>query len=440
MRRSPLRDRMLYADDVAAAAPTMPRGLLHRILMGLLAFVVVVPNLSFRTRAIGEAGLDWQNGLKLVIWITLFVVAVFCWRRYRALFSDWMLALALCYAGFGLLSSLYSVAPAYSAACAFGFLAYLLFAALLAADFDGRTLVAVVAWSFSGYLAVTWIAAILAPDTAFLPTYGDNQLFPRLQGLSGHPNMLGKQVASFICFILAASALNWFASRQNFWVIMALAVITLVATDSRTSLLALLLSVAVVTMRTHRMGGALLGVAGVAVGLVTVADGLGLPVLAGLFEFGSRTGEADEVMSLTGRVRLWGFVWENFLDRPLFGYGYNSTELVLARNWYGPADQIVGAHNTMLQSLLTLGIVGTVPLLAMYLLMIHRFFSSSLGISRYLIPYSIIVSLTEIEIASVPVLMMLVIFLAFSIDAVERRKLRRTAGPRLKVLVKELAP
>jgi len=164
----------------------------------------------------------------------------------------------------------------------------------------------------------------------------------------------------------------------------------------------------------------------VAVGLAVVAHGLGLPVLAGLFEFGSRTGEADEVMSLTGRVRLWEFVWEIFLDRPLFGYGYNSTELVLARNWYGPADQIVGAHNTMLQSLLTVGILGTLPLLAMYLLMIHRFFFSLLGVSRYLIPYSIIVSLTEIEIASVPVLMMLVIFLAFSIDAVESRNLRRT--------------
>jgi O-antigen ligase len=421
MRDASLRERMPFSDGATTAGLVGPRRWLPVILVGLLAFVILILNLSFRIRQTGEAGLDWQNGLKLVTWATLFAVAVFSWRRYRALFADWMLALALCYGGFGLLSSLYSVTPAYSAACAFGFLAYLLIAALLAAELDGVTLVAVVAWSFSAYLAASWIAAAVAPETAFLATYGDNQLFPRLQGLSGHPNMLGKQVSSFVCFMLGARALRWFPGRWIFAAMLTVAMVTLVATGSRTALVSLLLSLILVAIRTHRAGLAFLGLLSTAAGLACLADGLGFPVFEDLFELGSRTGEAHEITSLTGRVRLWGFVWQNFLDRPLLGYGFNSTDIVLAPSWPGPADQIAGAHNTMLQSLLTVGVIGTIPLLAMYLLMIGRFLFSVPGISRYLLPYSVIVSLTEIEVSSVPVFMTLVLFLALSIDAARVR-------------------
>ncbi len=66
----------------------------------------------------------------------------------------------------------------------------------------------------------------------------------------------------------------------------------------------------------------------------------------------------DELLTVSGRTELWRGAYELFLNHPLLGHGYiASRSLLLAiESWAGEA------HNALAESLLDLGIVGTVLL------------------------------------------------------------------------------
>jgi hypothetical protein len=93
--------------------------------------------------------------------------------------------------------------PAYTAACAIGLVAYLGFACLAAQESDGRTICLALIWSLAAYQVATWVAAAAIPDFAYIPPYGDKLVY-RLQGISGHPNILAKQAAVFLLLVIAA--------------------------------------------------------------------------------------------------------------------------------------------------------------------------------------------------------------------------------------------
>jgi len=75
-----------------------------------------------------------------------------------------------------------------------------------------------------------------------------------------------------------------------------------------------------------------------------------------LMTFFSRGQPVDELLSLNGRTELWQHVYALFLERPLLGYGYLASRSVLLKvlPWAGEA------HNALAESLLDVGILGTV--------------------------------------------------------------------------------
>ncbi len=88
---------------------------------------------------------------------------------------------------------------------------------------------------------------------------------------------------------------------------------------------------------------------------------------------------------------------------------------------FGTRDGASEAHNTLLQSLFTVGFVGTVPFVAALGVLVWR------GISRPNPPrdlftcYLIVSGVAEAEIVSVPELLTLAALLIFAYDAVGRR-------------------
>jgi O-antigen ligase len=62
----------------------------------------------------------------------------------------------------------------------------------------------------------------------------------------------------------------------------------------------------------------------------------------------------DEVLGLTGRTALFGYSWELFLDRPVFGYGYMAGRSVYLDRfpWAGES------HNVYLEILVSMGLAG----------------------------------------------------------------------------------
>ncbi len=74
----------------------------------------------------------------------------------------------------------------------------------------------------------------------------------------------------------------------------------------------------------------------------------------------SRTGAEGEIFTLTGRTELWATAWKLILEKPLLGWGYNGIEDVMARTVSaGFEGTAVNAHNMLLQTLASLGFVGS---------------------------------------------------------------------------------
>lgn len=60
-----------------------------------------------------------------------------------------------------------------------------------------------------------------------------------------------------------------------------------------------------------------------------------------------------------GRREIWSWSWERFLEYPVFGYGFVSEGVIPTLN---PATRVILSHNTLLQYLTSLGVVGTLAM------------------------------------------------------------------------------
>ena len=121
---------------------------------------------------------------------------------------------------------------------------------------------------------------------------------------------------------------------------------------------------------------------------------------------------------------MWGFVWDKILEAPFLGHGFGAADAVLSPQWWGAPDASVGAHNTWLQALLIVGVIGTIPFVWFHMELIRRFFADRHSPTRFIAAYLFILGLTEVEIAAHPVMLTIATFLLVALEA--RRK-QRTA-------------
>ena len=394
----------------------------QRALLALLAFVAVGLNITFLTREIGDVGLDAQTGLKIGTWIVLLGVSVLHGHRLLPILADPVIALFAAFALAACASAAWSPVPVYTAGCAVGLLAYLGFSVLIAATVSERMVVAVLIGGLAAFLLLTWFAALAFPSSAWLPPY-EKPVY-RLQGISGHPNILAKQAAVFILLVIAARQ-RGHMKRLLSWALLGLGFVTLLATNSRTALLALVFAWILVELRSRRLLLAGIAASIVLLGLVVLAGSTGiLPSIDVLLGSASRSGDASEVLTLTGRTELWGFVWEKILQRPLQGYGFNAFGPIMSRAWYGNEDAGAEAHNSFLQALFTVGLLGTVPFVSAFIVLLRRWIKQPNALRDLFTSYILIAGATEAELTSLPVLLTLAAFLAFALDAAARSPTR----------------
>ena len=384
----------------------------------LLAIAVLIPNLSFRTRVLGESGLDWQNGTKFAIWACLLIVASTHWSFIKGLLRAPGFAFAGAYAGVALLSALWSPVPAFSFGSAIGLFAWLGLAAVVALRIDDSTFTRVLLLALATEIVLGILGGFLLPDVAWMPPSIEEAEF-RLQGFSGHPNIFAQHAALLILAVLFARS----AKLLGPWSLAALFVIALgalIASGSRTTLGAVVVAWAVVALRDRGwLGRACLIVAIVlAVGLGAAGIGA-LPDIGELLGSFSRTGTTTEVTTLTGRTDLWAIAWEHFLQKPIFGWGFNGTELLMAnsvgKSFFGNA---VNAHNMVLQGLMSLGLIGALPAFAALATLVHKFFAQPNTKRDQITVFLFGVGVGEAEFFSTPVLLTFLVFWCLARDAV----------------------
>lgn len=200
---------------------------------------------------------------------------------------------------------------------------------------------------FGWAVLIIYIAFIIglwvAPEYVFRQTHGGE--VSRLGGLVINPNELG--MLAVLGAIMAYVEMRTVPIRgMQIWLLIT-AIAVLLLTQSRSSLFAFLLISGITVL--------LSGNGKLIMGAITVAV-LTVPVLVRTIIF--KQGNVEEVMSMTGRLPFWNdLITYGFPEEPLLGYGF------MRLGYYDKFDSIHAyaasmAHNTFVQVLMNLGLVG----------------------------------------------------------------------------------
>jgi O-antigen ligase len=148
--------------------------------------------------------------------------------------------------------------------------------------------------------------------------------------------------------------------------------LALVLTNSRSSIMGLVAAMAISWFFTARIGAigmliaaCVLSLFGVVIFYPGLQDAF-LSLLASLF---ARSGHVAELTTFTGRQQIWEASWRLIQMAPWIGYGMSSVAIVLPRahsdEW---GNTVATAHNSLLESLISVGWLGTLPLILVVIL------------------------------------------------------------------------
>jgi exopolysaccharide production protein ExoQ len=274
------------------------------------------------------------------------------------------------YLGLGLLSFLWSTDVAYSALQWCMDVAGLVFAyyfiacfAMLDRYFAGHRirLYKILAHAITVLITVFVIGFFVDPAKFMRITHEGEEF--RLGGFMMNPNELGMLAGVGIaCYILCL-----YEKGHRVWTIIRILLLlfAVVLTGSRSTIIGVLIIVFYhVTQSAHRWLRY----------MMYVSAAVMAPLIVNTFIIKSAAnGGLDEVMSMTGRIPFWTALVTKALPRePLLGYGFQRINYTL--NFSGAHTYTASmAHNTFLQALMNLGLIGFAVVLLQVFFTIRAF-------------------------------------------------------------------
>lgn len=366
----------------------------------LLAAVLFVTIGNFRSRAWADKSLDWQVLLKGLMWLTAGAVGAVHLPRTRSMLATPRVLAGALFITVLVISTLWSAAPGYTLMSAGAYACLFLFALTLTHRLDERELLLAVAVGLGAIVVPSLLLAPVANSLAGASPGSTGALDNRLAGISDHPIGLAETSA---LFILACGALLPKVTRRR-WLLVAMigaALAAIFLSQSRMPGIAMLAAIAIVTIYRRGAWSALLPVAllvGTAIALVVVSYGFDALIPRDVLRLVSRSGSVQEVATLSGRLRVWDVVLAQIAVSPWFGHGHATGQVVLLPHF--EAWSLVHAHNLFLQSLLYVGIIGTLPLAIAVLGQIGAFFRAPNLFRDVIIFYTLIIGVTETSLLS----------------------------------------
>jgi O-antigen ligase len=364
-----------------ALAAVVPAFILFKAAQGrpyaiatVLVLVLLLIDSKFETPRVNFE-FSWQAAMKAVVWMILIGLAGMRWYRISRILIRPEIILLLGYLTIALASASWSLVPAFSGGAALGHFAYAALACMVVVDLREETVIRLIVWTLLAFICSGLIAAVVAPDLAWLPASLDEWgSGDRLQGLAAHPNSLG-QISAILMLMVSTAKKQALIGRTAFYACLAFGVLTILEAGSRTALVSALTAWGLVAARNSRFGGAIVIAAlGTLTFVVILAACEALPDLKGILSSLSRSGRESEILTLTGRTEIWDIAWAKIMQKPFFGWGYYGTEQLIADSMDSIfSDQAKHAHNMLLQSLLSVGFLGTAPGFAYMILLVGRF-------------------------------------------------------------------
>jgi O-antigen ligase len=348
---------------LAGGASVVTGALLGRS-WGYLIFIALIAvgfSISFRMREAGDAGLDLQNGAKFAGWMVALAIGVLHLPKIAPLIRQPHIAGILMFCVMAIISSAYSPVSPFSFANSVGLLSFFLLGLVGVTLTSAHSIVTTYTVALAAYMALNLAISVVAPVYAYLPPSESETVF-RLRGLAGHPNVLGQQAVAFLALVFVCFDRGWLKRWGLVLVMAGMGLAVLWMTNSRTNLGVIGVSIGLVLLRRRPallISAMVLAVAGV-LALIVMPSSF-LDFVVGSF---SRTGSAAEILTLTGRTELWQFCLGKIAEQPLFGYGFMAAEHIITHEYVSPSyGSTLNAHNTLLQCLISVGIVGAAPLL-----------------------------------------------------------------------------
>jgi len=305
-----------------------------------------------------DADVDGSVLIRILYLPTYALCLVLAAQAHRSVFAALVRAPALAaLLALAALSALWSIAPDLTARRAVALLFTSLAGYLLA---DRRS------WPELMEVAAAALALVVAGCFAlalFVPSYGRmTELFPGAwRGVFFEKNGLGNTMSLSTMIFIAAAIGN--PQRRRLWLAFtALAILLVLLSQSKTSLIALLAGLAAAGLSVLARRGPVCAVAAVflavagalAVGIFLTVGGDALLAILG------------KDATLTGRTRLWAAVWPQVQARPWTGYGFGAVWTDKGRwgpqAWItkGAGFQATHAHDSWLDVWITVGVGGVI--------------------------------------------------------------------------------
>ena len=351
------------------------------------------------------AGLAWLIGL----W------GVLNSPKVRSVFKSLPGAAVLLVAVLLLLTSVFATEETLmiSRASALILLGYVMFMATAVATVGVRSVVVAFLIGSAMYLGIAWAAFLFVPSFGQFFEYTDATTAVMRMGGVAHPNTIAREaaVALVVCLAMIRSrrvggtreGVKRTASSNRLheriqlrhvgWVLLVgLILATLVATLSRTSVLAAIAGVIMLMFdKLYSRRGALVivvvaifALAGFFYIALTSTESVGDAATAAL----TKSGDVQELTSLTGRTDIWAEALSLIAERPLTGYGLDSAASVMS-------EESVGTHNLMLHVLFSGGVLVGLVMFVLVVMTTYIALASRQPLFRGIATYVLVSGLVE---------------------------------------------
>jgi O-antigen ligase len=268
-------------------------------------------------------------------------------------------------AAYGLISAtstLWSVYPAWTLYKSFEYLLdVVLLAVILAVARSARAYKTLLDWTWTltgVLLGCVWLGVVVWPGEALQASRG--LISFQLYGVMPQVSANGVGELGAVMAIVALSRLllrrRGNSGRAFYSLVLLLALATMVIAQTRSAIIGFLLGLVLLLYFSKRLGPIFLLIA-VVILLASLIN------IGGLAEEYLRRGQSDELVgNLSGRTIWWDAAWDVFMKNPWIGAGaYTSRFTVLAKLGDLEASSV---HNTYLETLVGVGIIGLLPVLA----------------------------------------------------------------------------
>ena len=325
----------------------------------------------FRIREYQDKDVDFQVIIKIAVWLTVAVVALYHikqWLRIALIPSNYPWILFLLWI---LATTIVSQSPAYTAVSVFTVIACVVFTAFLFSRFNEAEVFATIVAAITLFCIISIIVYFAVPEFGHYVYWLNQERFvsPRLSGIAGSANNMAL-IAAFSVVVTGLYAREFHRLNVFFAPVAGLvALVALLMTNTRGVLAGAVAILFIIYMLHWRRLYA-----------AVFAGSIGLLALAAILPKGeafllkavSRSGDVSEITSFTGRTEIWHAVLQLSSAEPWMGYGYASSVFVLPQHASQVGFATSHAHNVILQLLLTTGMIGVILFVLSVVLVIAR--------------------------------------------------------------------